>query len=297
MNIKQLSYFCHVVESGSASAAAKRLFIAPTAISMQLVALEQELGGELLNRSSRPMSLTKLGHFFYPRAQKLLNDFHKLQSDTRAFVSLADTVLNIGFPRSVMVNLLPEAIKLFSATHSHVTLNLTEVLSEYQPERVLNQTIDIGITREFEGDCIVPKSLDHHLILVDPLFAAIHRDHYLAQKSFLTLQDFCRSPFISYPKDERSGFSQKILNYFAAQQCMPVISHRAIEIHTALALVGAGLDVTLVGKSAIPENRQDVIYLPIEDFKVNSYIYAISNPDSSGTHIHAFIEILKSIAA
>ncbi|MBY4890567.1 LysR family transcriptional regulator [Pantoea sp. DY-15] len=64
MNIKQLIYFCQVVESGSASMAAKQLFIAPTAISMQLAALEQELGGELLNRGSRPMSLTKLGNFF-----------------------------------------------------------------------------------------------------------------------------------------------------------------------------------------------------------------------------------------
>jgi len=297
MNIKQLSYFCQIVESGSASAAAKQLFIAPTAISMQLAALEQELGGELLNRSSRPMSLTKLGNFFYPRAQQLLYDFHKLQSETRSFITRADTVLNIAFPRSIMVNLLPKAIKSFTENNSHITLNLTEVLSEYQPEMIQNQTIDIGITREFEGDCIVPDNLNHHLILIDPLFAAIPREHYLTKKKFLTLHDFCHSPFISYPKDDRSGFAQKILDYFTAHLCMPIISHRAIEIHTALALVGAGLGVTLIGKSAIPDNRQDILFIPIEDFKVNSYIYAISNPDNSGTHIDAFIEVLKRVVA
>lgn len=297
MNIKQLTYFCQIVESGSASAAAKQLFIAPTAISMQLAALEQELGGELLNRSSRPMSLTKLGNFFYPRAQQLLYDFHKLQNETKSFMISVDTVLNIAFTRSIMINILPESIKTFSEKYNHITLNLTEVLSEYQPEMILDQTIDIGITREFSGDCIVPENLNHHLILIDPLFAAIPRDHYLAKKSFLTLQDFCHSPFISYPKDDRSSFSQKILHYFTSHQCIPIISHRAIEIHTALALVGAGLGVTLIGKSAIPDNRKDILFVPIEDFKVNSYIYAISNPDSSGNYIKEFIEVLKNVVA
>lgn len=297
MNIKQLTYFCQIVESGSASLAAKQLFIAPTAISMQLSALEHELGGELLNRSSRPMSLTKLGNFFYPRAQQLLFDFEKLQIETKSFLLRTDTVLNIAFPRSVMIKLLPEAIRVFSEKYNHVDLNLTEVLSEYQPSLIISQSIDIGITREFEGDCIVPDNLNHHLILIDPLFAAVPRDHYLAKKKFLTIQDFCRSPFISYPKDDRSGFAKKILDYFNDHQCMPVISHRAVEIHTALALVGAGLGVTLIGKSAIPDTRQDILFLPFEDFKVNSYIYAISDPENCGAHITAFIDVLKSIAS
>lgn len=44
MNLKQLVYFCKVVESGSISQAAKLLFVAPTAISMQISALEELLG-------------------------------------------------------------------------------------------------------------------------------------------------------------------------------------------------------------------------------------------------------------
>nr|WP_255602801.1 LysR family substrate-binding domain-containing protein [Pantoea sp. DY-15] len=207
----------------------------------------------------------------------------------------ADTVLNIAFPRSLMINLLPESIRIFSEKYNDVSINLTEILSEYQPELIANQTIDIGITREFEGDCIVPSNLNHQLILIDPLFAAIPRNHYLAKKSFLTIHDFCRSPFISYPKDNLSGFANKILNYFSSHQCMPVISHRAVEIHTALALVGAGLGVTLLGKTAIHDTRKDILFLPFEDFKINSYIYAISNPDNCGTHVTAFIDVLKSI--
>jgi LysR family transcriptional regulator, benzoate and cis,cis-muconate-responsive activator of ben and cat genes len=72
MNFRQLRYFCEVVEAGSAVHAAERLHVAPTAISMQLAQLEAHLGGELFDRTRRPMEPTALGKFFYPRAKELL---------------------------------------------------------------------------------------------------------------------------------------------------------------------------------------------------------------------------------
>ena len=60
MNLKTMRYFCEVVEAGSAANAAERLFVAPTAISMQLAQLESQLGGELFDRSRRPVSYTHL---------------------------------------------------------------------------------------------------------------------------------------------------------------------------------------------------------------------------------------------
>ena len=49
MNLRQLRYFCEVVEAGSARLAAERLYVAPTAISMQLAQLEDTLGGRLFD--------------------------------------------------------------------------------------------------------------------------------------------------------------------------------------------------------------------------------------------------------
>ncbi len=67
MNLRQLRYFCEIVEAGSAAAAATRLHVAPTALSMQLGQLEDQLGGELFDRSRRPMELTALGRYFGKR--------------------------------------------------------------------------------------------------------------------------------------------------------------------------------------------------------------------------------------
>ena len=73
MNIKQLKYFCEVVDAGGVNAASANLFVAPTAISMQVSQLEGDLKGKLFDRSTRPMELTALGKFFYPKATHFLS--------------------------------------------------------------------------------------------------------------------------------------------------------------------------------------------------------------------------------
>ena len=64
MNFRQLRYFCEVVDSGTLTRAAERLFVAPTAISMQIAQLEESVGGALFDRSAKPMTLTPLAATF-----------------------------------------------------------------------------------------------------------------------------------------------------------------------------------------------------------------------------------------
>ena len=83
MNLRQLKYFCEVVDSGNANAAAQKLFVAPTAISMQMSQLENLFGGKLFDRSSRPMTLTPLGRYVYPKARQLVADAGRLVEEAK----------------------------------------------------------------------------------------------------------------------------------------------------------------------------------------------------------------------
>lgn len=297
MNIKQLKYFCKVVEAGGISQAAKEFSLAPAAISLQITALEKELNGELFNRGSRPITLTRLGEFLFKKAHEVIFNFEKLEKDAHQYASAKSTELNLGFVRSVMFNLIPETIKLFSEKYGHINITLKEVLSEYQPELLSEGAIDIGFTREMQlHENSADHTLSRELIFIDPLVAAIPINHYLSRKNFITLRDFCNSPFIIFPSDPKSRYSLHILEQFSECGVQPAVSHRAVEIHTALALVGAGLGVTLVGKSTIPNNRQDIIFLPIEDFTCLSYIYAVYHAKNSNPNIGNFIEMMKRVA-
>src|SRR5881394_246102 len=124
MNLRQLRYFCEVVETGSAVRAARRLFVAQTAISMQLAQLEETLGGALFDRSRRPMELTALGKFFYPRARELLIEDRRLEEEARGLAAGKRGWLGVGFVRSVIYSVLPDAVRAFREAYPEVQLDL-----------------------------------------------------------------------------------------------------------------------------------------------------------------------------
>ncbi|WP_052063482.1 LysR family transcriptional regulator [Nitrincola sp. A-D6] len=291
MNLRQIRYFCEVVDAGGGSAAAKRLFVAPTAISAQLTLLEQNLGGELFDRSTRPMQLTSLGKFFYPRAKELLIQATRLEEESRQVASGSGGWLGIGFIRSTLFSLLPSVIKSYRAQNPEVHLDLVEVLSEYQEEGLRQHRIDVGISR-FIGLFERHADMHYEVIINDPFMAALPIDHPLAQHDSFPISAFKQLPFILYPKDPRSPFGQKILTHLEEKGIRPTLTHEAIEIHTALALVGAGLGGTLVSGSITPNNRRDVVFLPVDDIDISTTLVAVTRKDETNPLLDNFINML-----
>lgn len=291
MNLRQLRYFCETVECGGGKHAAKRLFIAPTAISTQLGLLEQHLGGTLFDRSTRPMKLTSLGKFFYPRAKELLLQAGRLDNESRGIASGSWGWLGIGFVRSTIYSILPNTIRSFKEAHADVHLDLVEVLSEFQAEQLRQRRIDIGISR-FIGSFEHAPDMNYKQILDDPFIAAISIDHPLAKQSSISITEFRKLPFILYPKDARSPFGQQMLEILHEKGIDPPVNYEAIELHTALALVGAGLGGTIVGSSTVENNRKDVRFIPIHDIDSGTSLVAVTRKDEDNKIIDFFMDLL-----
>lgn len=291
MNFRQLRYFCEVVEAGSATHAAERLHVAPTAISMQLSQLEAHLGGELFDRSRRPMALSALGRFFYPRAKELLQQSARLDDETRGIASGSRGWLGIGFTRSSTFSLLPRVVRRFRAAYPKVQLDLVEALSEYQPAQLRQGRIDIGISR-FIGPHEAPADLDYAVTLADPLVAAVPAGHRLAKRKSLTAKDVVAEPFILYPKDPFSPFGQQLIGTLAAAAGEPAVAYSTVEIYTALSLVGAGLGVTLVGQSITENNRSDVAFIPVRDIQNTTSVVGVTRANEDSKLVQAFLQIL-----
>ncbi|NDO81048.1 hypothetical protein CJP72_09795 [Citrobacter sp. NCU1] len=296
MNVKQLRYFCKVVEKNGINPAAAELQIGATTISMQIAALEKEMNNELFNRSTRPMTLTKFGQFVYQRSQEIIFNFDAFENDIFSYTNSESTSLNIGVIRSLIFNILPETIKQFTNSFGHIDINLKEGLSTNQYELLAEQVIDLGFVRAMEQKQELDNDFCRELILIDPLFAAVPKNHYLTRNKFITLKDFCNSPFITFPGNQKSEFSDTVVEKIKQNGLSPVISYKAREIHSALSFVAAGLGVTLVGKTVIDNNRQDIAFLPISDFHCNCYIYAIYRSKNTNPNIQHFLSTMKKVA-
>jgi LysR family transcriptional regulator, benzoate and cis,cis-muconate-responsive activator of ben and cat genes len=294
MNIRQMRYFCEVVEMGSAVAAAERLHVAPTAISMQLSQLETSLGGELLDRSRRPMEPTALGRFLYPRAKEILVTIARLEEDVRSVAAGRTGWLAIGYTRSAIFSVLPRAVRAFRETHPKVQLELLTMLSEHQPDKLLEGRIQVGLARYVEPP-EEDSALVYRRLFADPFVLAVPSGHPLSGRDAISAMELRAVPFITYPKDAQSRFAERTLSLIRRAGGEPVVAHEALEIHTALGLVASGLGCSLVGRSVSEGGRRDISFVRFTDLIGDaSTVFAVTRAAAPGKALQSFLDALAS---
>jgi DNA-binding transcriptional LysR family regulator len=291
MNLRQLSYFCEIVESGSAVAAASRLHVAPTALSMQLGRLEEELGGELFDRSRRPMELTALGRYFHPRAKSLLAEAKHLQDEARGVAAGQSGVLAVGYTRSTIFSILPNAIRAFRASHPNVKVELIGLLSEHQHAELQSGRIQVGVSR-YLGPVGPVEGLEFTRLLDDPFVVALPATHPLARRKSLHATDLDPAGFITYPKDPQSRFAEHTIALLRSAGGRSPVAYEASDIHTALGMVASHLGFCLVGRSVALGSRRDLVFVPMDRLKDKAAVFAVTKASETTKLVTSFVETL-----
>jgi len=121
--LEEVRVFVTLVECHSASKAAEKLGVANSAISRRMKALEERLGVQLLQRTTRTMHLTDDGQLFYDRCRKLLDDWNEAEQEVMQSVSTLRGNIRISMPLSLGILHLAPVISDFMAMHPEVTVN------------------------------------------------------------------------------------------------------------------------------------------------------------------------------
>lgn len=296
MNLKALRFFCEVVETANANAAAIRLHVVPAAVSMQLAQLEAQLGGKLFDRSSRPMKLTALGRFLYPKAKAVLADTQRMLEEARDLSSGRFGWLSIGFTRSTIFSVLPDAVRALGIFAPKLRVDLAEILTEHQSEALRSGRIHVGLARTI-GELPLDDDMCSVPLFKDPLVAALPYVDALSRKKILQPQDLHGLAYVSYPKDPNSSFSRQTIQSLDQAGAKPLVRYEAQEIHTALGLVSAGLGFTVVGRSVADHNRKDIRFLPIRGVDTVAHVFAIRQRNTRNDLVDAFLDIALAQAA
>lgn len=119
-----MNVFVQVVDAGSFSAAAQRLGVAKSVVSRRISMLEAHLGGNLINRTTRRLSLTEVGQGYYDRARRILDDVAEAEDAARSLqVELVGRIRLAG-PMSFAHEHLSPAVAAFLAEHPRVEIEL-----------------------------------------------------------------------------------------------------------------------------------------------------------------------------
>jgi DNA-binding transcriptional LysR family regulator len=294
MNLRALQCFVVLTEELNFSRAAERLHVAQPALSQQIRALEERLGAQLVDRSSRPLRLTEAGSYLSTEARHILRSCEQAALGTHDIGMGRRGWLSIGFTRSAMYSVLPPALKIFHRDYPQVELKLFEMLTEEQADALHDTRIHIGIGRQapaIAGCTTQPLLRERVMVVLAP-------EHPCAiSAEAVRIGDLADTPLILYPKHPNAQFSRFVQSLYRDAGVTPLVAHQAYEIQTAIALVAAGLGVTFVGESVACHGRADVVYrhLTGPGSSQATTLAARFRTDDRSPHLRAFLACLPDL--
>ncbi|PZU27530.1 MAG: LysR family transcriptional regulator [Stenotrophomonas sp.] len=195
--LKPLRAFLQTVRLGSVSRASEALFVSQPAVSLQLQALERELGVVLFERSGRRLVPTREGQLLYDMAQPLVESLDGLLPRFREKVSGLDAgELNIAANSSTILYLLPKIVENFRQQHPDVRLTLHNAISADGTDLLRSDAADLAIGSMMD----VPADLSYAPVYRFEQVLITPPDHPLAKKKNLTLEDLSPWPLILPPR-------------------------------------------------------------------------------------------------
>ncbi len=135
MSVKQLRAFLAVAHTLNFAHASERLNLSQPALSLTIKGLEEALGGALLQRSTRKVTLTG-GELFLPMARQLLADWDNVEEAMRQSFTLQRGKISVAAMPSFAANVLPEALKAFRDRYAGVNVTVHDVINEQVIEMV-----------------------------------------------------------------------------------------------------------------------------------------------------------------
>lgn len=193
MSYKQIQAFVKVAQCKNYAEAAEQLYVSQPALSIAIKKLEQEIGGYLLNRSTRKVELTPEGEVFLPTAKRLLHDWEDAYEDLHQLFNKKTGKLAIAAMPSFANGPLPNLLQHFYQIYPNIKVTIQDIVMESVIESVLTNRAEIGFT--FESDNM--EHLDFTPLFENDFIAICHPQHELAQAKSITWQTLAAWSFIS----------------------------------------------------------------------------------------------------
>jgi DNA-binding transcriptional LysR family regulator len=281
-----------VAARGSFTAAAGALGYTQSAVSRQVAAMEAAAGAPLFRRASRGVRLTEAGRILLRHAGGVLDQLDAAQRELAGVRGAVTGRLRVGaFPTAVAA-LLPRALAAFGALQPGVDVSLREGTTPSQLRRLDSGTTDLAVVGTAPHGPPDDRRVAVEPLLDDPLLLAVSRDHALARRRVVDLDDLTRERWIAGSADASDTFH-------GALRWEPRVAFVAREWTAKLGLVAAGLGVTLVPGLAATSVREDVALIRIRSAQpaTRAVVLATRAGAEPAPHARAFADVLHHVAA
>ena len=265
--IEKLRLFLVAVEEGSLRRAAERLRISQSAITRQLQALENYLGGRILERTSAGVRPTSGGHALAEKAGALLASYDSTMAEVRPLVRGESEQLRIGYVASAVQEYLGPALAALRRAFPKVKVKMLDLTPAEQIAALRRGEIDLGLTNH--GADLLSRDFYVRKLASVPSLVVLPVNHPLSSQKQVSIAQLKNETFVGASDSIVPGFKQKIIQFcrefgkFRPQFAVPIAGATSLAEGLAMA---ANEDAISLQPAFISHLRiPNVVMVPVTD--------------------------------
>ena len=293
MEFKQLEAFVAVVDYGSFSEAARKLYLTQPTISTHIRSLEEELHTRLIIRTTKKITITPKGYQLYDSAVRMLdirdNLFENFTGSKKQIIDLAASTIPSSY-------LLPELMAGFGRMYPDVYFHSWQTDSAGAISRVLDGSVDLALTGQNTGDdsCVFIPFCQDDMVIATPV-----NDHYLLLKERpVTFSDFLKDPIIIRERGsgtkkeldiflENTGIEPSSLNVVARMNDLESIKKSIVN--------GLGISILSARSTVDLKRTKQILLFPLEETAHKRSFYIVYSKNRIlKAHVRQFIQYVKN---
>lgn len=283
MNILKYMAFIKTAEYGSFTKAAEVLHYSQSGISRMIGDLEKEWRVTLLERSRWGVSLTSDGSRLLARAQKLCEEYRKLQMEVDDLHGVQSGLIRIGTFSSVATHWLPNIIKAFQKDHPNIDYEL--LLGDYAEieEWIAEGRVDCGFVR-------LPARPAFETIPLarDDLLAVLPEGHPLAESERVPASALCSEPFILLERGARTDVTE----IFEREGLSPRVRFTTWDDYAIMSMVESGLGISILPELILRRIPYRIVAKKLAVPAYREIGLALRERESASLAVKKFIEYL-----
>lgn len=249
-----LRCFVTVARSGNLVDAAEKLGRTPSAVSMMLKQFEDHLGAALFE-SERKSKLTALGVFTLAEATRELDHFERTVATIENYAHAKTGLVRIAVVPSVAENIMPDVVQEFLKDHPDVHVDIQDMDSAAVLREIERERVDLGIATGPKMN----NEVESEELFSDAFGIVCRADHPLGKGDrALSWNDLHAWPFIA------NGICAQIPDD-TVQRIVKDSKLMVRNTTSLLALVRAGVGLTILPRLVVDAAASDVKFLPVTD--------------------------------
>ena len=256
MEWQYLEYFQTVARLQHFTRAAAELSLSQPALSRAIARLEEELGVPLFERRGRRVQLNRYGRLFLTRVERALGEIAAAKKEIADMADPQGGQVSLAFLHTLGAEVIPRLLGSFRRQNPQVRFHLHQDNTEAILDMLNTGEIDFGLC----SPVLNRSGLTWLDLFSEELFAAVPREHPLAERESVVLSDLASDVFVTLKK----GYGLRVITDQFCQQAgfTPRVVFEGEEVPTVAGLVAAGQGVALI--PAIPGlDRSRIACLPL----------------------------------